>query len=191
MSNSKQLWLLAGANGTGKSTFYETRLKGLGIPFINADILAREIYPEDPESYSYEAAIQAGEMRHELLEAGETFCFETVFSHPSKIDFVGKAVALGYEVILVYIHLESIDLNLARISQRVSEGGHNVPSEKVEPRLKRLVEHIKTTIPLCATTYILDNSLWDDPYRQVAVIENGNIDFKMFPTPDWANDLLS
>jgi predicted ABC-type ATPase len=56
LNRKKQLWLLAGGNGVGKSTFYRTQLETRGIPFINADILARQLFPETPEQHSYEAA---------------------------------------------------------------------------------------------------------------------------------------
>lgn len=87
--------MLAGGNGAGKSTFYRTRLESLSLPFINVDILAKQIYPEQPEKHSYEAAKIAGIMRTQLLQQGRTFCYETVFSHPSKIDFLAQAKAPG------------------------------------------------------------------------------------------------
>ena len=100
MSQNKQLWLLAGGNGAGKSTFYHIRLAPLGIPFVNADQVAKELFPDAPEAHSYMAARVAAEMRETLLKQGRSFCFETVFSHVSKIDFVAQAKALGYEVVL-------------------------------------------------------------------------------------------
>lgn len=90
--HSKQLWLLAGGNGAGKSTFYHTQLEPLGFPFVNAAIIAEQI-------------------RKDLLQQGSSFCFETVFSHHSKIDFAVQAKTSGYEIILVFIHLENISLN--------------------------------------------------------------------------------
>jgi len=83
LKKDKQLWLLAGGNGAGKSTFYRTRLEPLGLPFVNADSLAKQLYPEQPEQHSYEASKIAEAMRTKLLQQGRTFCFETVFSHPS------------------------------------------------------------------------------------------------------------
>jgi predicted ABC-type ATPase len=130
MNPHKQLWILAGGNGAGKSTFYRTQLAPLGLPFVNADLLAKELYPEAPEAHSYEAARLAAELRGRLLQEGRCFCFETVFSHPSKIDFVAEAKVLGYEVILVFIHLDSVALNQARIAQRVEEGGISYPATK-------------------------------------------------------------
>ena len=189
MTERKQLWILAGGNGVGKSTFYRTQLDPLGFPFINADILAKELYPQTPEEHSYDAAKLATEMRFQLLHEGRSFCFETVFSHPSKIDFVAQAKVLGYEIILVFIHLDSVSLNQARIAQRISEGGHNVPDEKVASRIPRLLQNIKKTLPLCDQVRILNNSRIDSPFQQVAVIRNGQLRQEI-SLPDWAKDLL-
>ncbi len=190
MTERKQLWILAGGNGAGKSTFYRTQLAPFGLPFINADILAKELYPQSPEEHSYDAAKLATEMRFRLLHEGRSFCFETVFSHPSKIDFVAQAKVLAYEVILVFIHLDTIYLNQARIAQRISEGGHNVPDEKVASRIPRLLQNIKKTLPLCDQVYILNNSRLDSPFQQVAIIRHGQKIQLKIPLPDWAKDLL-
>jgi len=189
LTKRKQLWILAGGNGAGKSTFYRTQLAALGLPFINADILAKELYPQSPEEHSYDAAILAAEMRFQLLHEGRSFCFETVFSHPSKIDFVAQAKVLGYEIILVFIHLDTVSLNQARVAQRISEGGHNVPDEKVASRIPKLLQNIKNTLPLCDQVSILNNSRIDNPFEQVAVFRNGQLREKI-PLPDWAKDLL-
>ncbi len=187
----KQLWLLAGGNGAGKTTFYNTQLKPLKLPFINADNIARELFPEHPEEHSYQAASIAEEVRNRLVEEGKTFCFETVFSHPSKVDFLAKAKAYNYEIILVFIHLSSIDLNKARISQRIIEGGHFVPDDKVETRVPRTLENIKTAIQLADQTYLLDNSDCIKPFKQIAVVKEGKVEFKTKPVPEWALFLLN
>jgi predicted ABC-type ATPase len=182
----KQLWMLVGGNGAGKSTFYQTQLAPLAMPFINADIIARELYPEAPEDKSYDAAKVAQELRETLLQEGRSFCFETVFSHPSKIDFIARAKALGYQIILVYVHLDSVMLNRARVAQRVSAGGHAVPDEKVEQRLPRLQQNVKVAIPLCDRVYLLDNSRLDNPFEVVVEVENGLINRHCSPAPEWA-----
>ena len=191
MSKAKQLWVLAGGNGSGKSTFYATRLKPLGLPFINADILAKQLYPEQAEQYSYEAAKVAETMRLKLLTEGRSFCFETVFSHPSKIDFIAQAKAMAYEVILVFIHLDNVSLNQARVAQRVSEGGHSVPEEKVSGRIPKVLQNIQQTLPLCDQCYLLDNARLDDPFKQIALLCNNEVSLKVRPLPEWANSLLA
>ena len=90
-----QLWVLVGGNGSGKSTFYERALKQTGMPFVNADNIARKQSPDDPEGYSYHAARIAETFGEQYIDQGVTFCFETVFSHPSKVDFVAQAKSKG------------------------------------------------------------------------------------------------
>ena len=190
MIKGKQLWLIAGGNGAGKSTFYRAQLEPLGLPFINADILAKQLYPDEPEQHSYEAARIAGTMRNKLLQEGRSFCFETVFSHPSKIDFIAQARSMGYEVILVFIHLDNISLNQARVSQRVSEGGHHVPENKVSSRVPKVLQNIKQVLGLCNQSYLLDNSRLDNPFKQIAEIHDGQLTAKVTALPDWAQGLL-
>lgn len=191
MLGDKQLWVLSGGNGAGKSTFYNTQLKPFGLPFINADVIAKELYPEAPEAHSYDAAKIAAHMRYKLLAKAESFCFETVFSHPSKIDFVAQAKANGYEVVLVFIHLDNLDLNLARIAQRVEEGGHAVPTEKVESRIPRTLKHIKTAIPLCDKVYVLDNQSYEKPFDKIATLYHSDLILHSDKIPKWAKSLLA
>lgn len=191
MNKKKQLWLLAGGNGAGKSTFYRTRLAPKGMPFVNADILAKLLYPQAPEAHSYNAAMLAQQIRVQLLREGRSFCFETVFSHPSKIDFVAQAKIVGYEIVLVFIHLNDVALNQARIAQRVSEGGHYVPDDKVISRIPRTLKFVRKALPLCDEVYILDNSRVDNPFQQLAVIRDGQIIFRHDPMPDWCRELLA
>lgn len=187
----KQLWLLVGGNGAGKSTFYRLVLEPLGLPFVNADRLAKLVYPAAAEEHSYEAAMLAEQQRNTLLLSGASFCFETVFSHPSKIDFTARAKALGYTVIMVLIHLEQGELNAARVAQRVQEGGHNVPTEKLLKRIPRLLDQVKTAIPLCDEVRVLDNSSAEDPFRPLMTIRLGQVEFHQHPLPGWATKLLS
>jgi len=167
MSNGKQLWLLAGGNGAGKSTFYQQFLASTGLPFINADILAKELDAEQPEAASYKAAKLAERLRLDLLRTGTSFCFETVFSHPSKIDFLASAKSAGYEIILIYIHLQSDQLNQARVAQRVAEGGHTVPREKIISRIPRTMRYVSDALALADTVQLYDNSSHDEPFTRL------------------------
>lgn len=187
--NKKQLWMLVGGNGAGKSTFYQQRLKPLGLPFINADNIAKDVFPEAPEEHSYLAAQIAEKMRVEKLSSGKSFCFETVFSHPSKIDFIAQAKALGYQIIMVFIHLEPCELNNARIAQRVEEGGHHVPPEKVASRIIRTLENVKVAIPLCDQFRVFDNSSSDVPFLPVVTVKNGRVTHHLENVPDWVKNL--
>jgi len=191
LSERPQLWILVGGNGAGKSTYHRLALEPLGLPFVNADVLARIVFAEAPEAHSYEAARLAERQRLQLLEQGLSFCFETVYSHPSKIDFIARAKALGYQVIMVLIHLESTDLNRARIASRVSEGGHRVPADKVISRIPRLLDQVRASIPLVDVLRVYDNSSAVDPFAPVFTITNGSLKLHRDPLPAWAAALLS
>ena len=190
MADFKQLWLLAGGNGVGKSTFYRCFLQDSGMSFINADLIAKQIDPDNPEAQSYHAAAIAEKLRTSFLQKGISFCFETVFSHPSKIDFIAQAKSYGYETNLVYIHLQSAELNLARISQRVSEGGHSVPEEKVIARIPRTMKNIQASLPLVDNAFFYDNSSRKNPFNTVAKLAHRKLEIKQQPLPDWASRLL-
>lgn len=186
----KQIWVLTGGNGAGKSTFYRLFLSPRGIKLVNADLIAKEIDPQNPEKVSYEAAGLAEKLREDLLRQGISFCFETVFSHESKIDFLAKAKTLGYEIILIYIHLNTPHLNEARVRQRVTEGGHNVPADKIRSRIPRTLKHITAAIPLADEARLLDNSFHDDPFQQIAVIRQGRCRKMVDSLPEWAEMIL-
>ena len=190
MANPRQLWVLAGGNGAGKSTFYNLHLAKYGIKFVNVDLIARDMDSENLEAVSYRAATVAANIREDLISQGVSFCFETVFSHESKIDFVAQAKANGYKIILVYFHLFDSSLNEARVKQRVSEGGHSVPTEKIHSRIPRTMKNIKTALSLVDEARILDNSSKDDPFQQIIVMKSGNYEVKAEPLPKWARELL-
>jgi predicted ABC-type ATPase len=186
-----QLWILAGGNGAGKTTFFNTALAPRGIKLVNADVIAKIIHPDKPESVSYEAAGIAESLRRSLLQQGVSFCFETVFSHPSKIDFIAQAKGLGYRIILIYIHLATPQLNEARVWQRVSQGGHFVPAEKIHSRIPRTMQHVAKALSLADEGRLLDNSFRDDVFQQVAIVRNGRCTWKADPLPVWAGQILS
>lgn len=190
MMAEKQLWVLAGGNGAGKSTFYQQFLAPQGVQFVNADDIAHDLDSRRQETVSYDAAKIAERLRHELLHAGISFCFETVFSHPSKIDFLAEAKALGYEVVLVFIHLQMGELNLARVAQRVSEGGHKVPVEKIISRIPRTLQHIQSALPLADKAQLYDNSSSEFPFQLVARLAKGALIQTADPLPGWAREML-
>ncbi|WP_246180520.1 AAA family ATPase [Marinobacter changyiensis] len=182
-----ELWLLVGGNGSGKSTFYETFLAKHRIPLVNADNIARSLWPDQPEQHSYEAALIAEKERYRLLEERQTFCFETVFSHPSKLDFVGEAKAAGYVIKVFYFHLATPELNVARVSCRVISGGHNVPEAKLRGRIPRTVNLVRDCVGLADELHLIDNSSADHPYKRLAVLQQGEWLRFADDVPEWIN----
>ena len=80
--------------------------------------------------------------------------------------------------------------NEARVKQRVAEGGHRVPPEKIHARIPRTMQLIKTALSIVDEARILDNSSKDDPFRQIIVMKHGNYEVVADPLPKWAKDLL-
>ena len=190
MSDVKQLWILAGGNGSGKSTFYAQYLAKHGIKFINADLIAKEIDSGNSEAISYQAATLAAKIREDFISKGVSFCFETVFSHESKIDFIAQAKAQGYTVILIYFHLCNSALNEARVQQRVSEGGNSVPPEKIHARIPRTMKNIQTALSLVDEAWLLDNSSRSNPYQQIVVMRSNSYKEMISPLPKWVYEIL-
>ena len=101
MAGDPVLHVLAGPNGAGKSTFYDRVLRPTThLPFVNADMIAADRWPDDAAVHAYEAAEIASQVRDGLVAERRSFVAETVFSHDSKVDFVRRARAAGYQVTL-------------------------------------------------------------------------------------------
>ncbi|MCW1823321.1 ATPase [Mycolicibacterium conceptionense] len=185
----KRLDLVVGCNGAGKSTFVELTLSPLlpGSPFVNADEIAKRRWPEDPAPHSYEAALIAAETRAKLIELGESFIAETVFSHPSKLDLIDDAHVAGYTVVLHCILIPE-ELAVQRVRHRVSAGGHDVPESKIRERYQRLWDLVAVAAMRADAATFYDNSTVRGP-RIVAQIAGG---FAIgSPTwPKWAPAVL-
>lgn len=180
--------MLAGPNGGGKTTFYETYLSGLGLPFLNADVLARELGMD-----AYQAADQVAEMRGVLVKRGMGFVSETVFSDPvgEKVGFLKQASSQGFDMQLIYIGIADWKMSVERVEQRVKAGGHDVPLEKLKNRYKRTLLNLKRAISLLPYVTVYDNSSFDEPYRLIATFRQGKLQQQTKgEIPGWARRLF-
>jgi predicted ABC-type ATPase len=169
----KRLDLVVGSNGAGKSTFVERTLAPLlaRSVFVNADEIARQRWPGDPASHSYEAARVAAATRAKLIELGASFIAETVFSHPSKLELIDTARSADYTIVL-HVLLIPEELAVERVRLRVSAGGHDVPEGKIRERYQRLWGLVATAILRCDSTTVYDSSGLKGP-RTVAKLNDG------------------
>jgi predicted ABC-type ATPase len=167
---SPVLVAVAGSNGAGKTTFYHAHLRSCGLRFVNADVLAREM-GLDP----YAAAKTADALRRALVMHRESFVFETVFSDPAgeKLDFMEQATAAGYHVVLCFIGISGFEMSEQRVSMRVSQGGHDVPTEKLQARYPRTLANLGEAIRRLPRVLVFDNDDLRHPYRKIATFVNG------------------
>ena len=125
------------------------------------------------------------------MENGANFCFETVYSHPSKIDFLAEAKVLGYTIYLVMIGLGDDVLHVARVYQRVNEGGHSVPIEKIKSRILRTKNHVLTSIPLVDELWVIDNSSVDEPFGLQLKFRHGALVYQSDDLRPWVLDMFA
>lgn len=106
---------------------------------------------------------QGGEGSHptapECLSLRQSLAFETVFSIPEKLQFLRDAKDAGFFIRMFFVGTDDPEINAARILNRVKEGGHGVPVEKIHDRFGKSLANLAAAIPLCDRTYVYDNSV--------------------------------
>jgi predicted ABC-type ATPase len=137
---------------------------------------------------SYHFAIIADFIRYELIQNKQSFSFETVFSHPSKLDLIDFAHLHRYKVYLYFIGTETPIMNLERVKDRVKKGGHPVEAEKIEKRYFLTMELLTEMIKKADETYLWDNSGLKHQY--LGHIKNGFIELEQSIIPVWINTFI-
>ncbi len=110
------------------------------------------------EVNSYFASVAGDFLRQKLLAQRATFTFETVMSHPSKVDLLAQAQTAGYRTYLYFVATDDPDINVSRVRNRVKLGGHPVPENRIAPRYYRSLDLLMDAIRHTNRAYIFDNS---------------------------------
>lgn len=163
-----KLYIIAGCNGAGKTTASYTVLpEMLGCrEFVNADEIAKGLSPFNPESVAIEAGRLMLQRMDDLLSEGEDFAFETTLATRSYVKFVEWTQAKGYFVTLLYFWLPTPEQAIERVATRVSEGGHNIPSDVIRRRYANGIKNLTTLYtPICDYWIIYDNSVADGIHK--------------------------
>ncbi|HBZ35948.1 MAG TPA: Zeta toxin family protein [Rikenellaceae bacterium] len=158
---NKAVYIIAGPNGSGKTTFAKLFLPDyVNCPnFVNADLIAQGLAPFEPRA----AAIKAGKLVlqqiHEYSKRGVDFAFETTLSGKSYASLLAELKKRGYALHLFFLWVPSPELAIARIKDRVAEGGHNVPAEDVRRRFSRGINNFLALYESLLDSWMLfDNS---------------------------------
>ena len=157
----KNLYIISGCNGAGKTTASFNILPDLlnCKEFVNADEIARGLSPFQPEKVSIEAGRLMLKRIDELIDSNQDFSFETTLSTKSFINTIDNAKSKGYYVTLIFFWLESIQLAKDRVQKRVSEGGHNIEPNVIDRRYKAGIKNLfKLYFDKVDSLLIYDNS---------------------------------
>ena len=166
---SKNLYIISGCNGAGKTTASYTVLPEVldCKEFVNADEIARGLSPFNPESVAIEAGRLMLQRIEDLLSKEESFSIETTLATKSYINLVRRAQEKGYTVRLLFFWLNSPELALQRIAERVAKGGHNIPEPIVRRRYVTGISNLfRLFMSVVDSWEIYDNSKY--PAIQIA-----------------------
>lgn len=113
------------------------------------------------------------------------FCFESVMSHPSKIDEIKEAKQKGYKTYLYFICIDDIEVNISRVENRVEKGGHSVSIEKISNRYYNTLNNLINMIEIVDKCYLFDNS--SDEFKLISKITQGRLSIEVEPDelPNW------
>jgi len=158
---SKKIVIIAGPNGAGKTTFAREFLTGEAhCPiFINADLIAAGLSPFAPEL----AAIKAGRLMlesvHEHVSKGDSFAIETTLSGLGYARAIPDWRQQGYHVKLMFLQLPNAETAIARVAERVRQGGHNIPESIIRRRFESGLKNFEQTYqPLVDVWLQFDNA---------------------------------
>lgn len=150
---------------------------------IDVSIKENFIVDASKDTHSYEGAFAAAFIRHLLIKQNKSFSFETVMSHHSKIEEISDVVDAGYNAYLYFICIDSPDVNISRVNNRVEKGGHEVPNDRIVKRYYRTLENLHVTLPLCYRAYLFDNS--GKTSVLIAELYKGAMEIKTEELPNW------
>ncbi|MBI1191752.1 MAG: zeta toxin [Bacteroidetes bacterium] len=159
--SDKNLYIIAGCNGAGKTTASFTILPEIihCREFVNADEIAKGLSPFQPETVAFQAGRIMLNRINELLAEVQSFAFETTLSTLSYRSKVQEAKEKNYTVTLLFFWLKNVELAKKRVSIRVAEGGHNIEPDIIERRYYRGINNLfDIYLPIVDGALIFDNS---------------------------------
>ena len=189
------LIVIAGPNGSGKTSTTRLVIKHEWADqcvYINPDEIAQAKFGDWNDVNAVRQAVEyCEEWREQLLHDHKDFIFETVLSSDGKVDFLKRAKEEGYFIRMFFICTESPTINAARIANRVMEGGHDVPIQKIISRYEKAIVNAVKVMRFADRAYFYDNSIDNQNAQLLFRTAEGNFVKRYTDSiPEWANKIL-
>ena len=184
------LTVIAGANGAGKSTLTSGNPGTFAaVPLLDSDAFANTLRSSGTGISTIAAGKEVLGLAKEHLKQKESFAVETTLSGKNYLQMIqyARGIDRGFEVVLIYIGTESVEINLARIAKRVLAGGHNVPEMDVRRRYLRSLQNLPAAAEIADRVLLFDNS--NDLGYQLVGLVGRELHQWFHPLPVWAAEL--
>jgi predicted ABC-type ATPase len=178
-----EIYVIAGANGSGKSTISKSLVKQIDIPIIDPDAIARELDPVNPAQAAMQAGRIAIDRAQVYINKPVSFGVETTLSGRNYLKLMKSLKEASWTVNLIYIGIDNPETNIRRVRERVERGGHNVPIDDIRRRYERSLDNLAKAIVVADLVTIYDNS--DRQFSLIETIEHGVISTYAKEYPSW------
>lgn len=168
------LTIIAGANGSGKTTFALSYAHFQDVEFINADEIAKDLNPTHMDQEKFNVGRIFLRRIEELLDGDRDLIIETTMSGKYLIKIIQKAKWLGYTIDIFYLYLDNVTNNIARVQNRVFNGGHDIPKDDIVRRYYRSRKLFTTVYKEMADRWFLFFNA-DDEFEEVANFADGEM----------------
>jgi len=200
LNDTKTAFIIAGPNGSGKTTFSISLLENTEIltgAHLNADIIAKAYMDEDeykdltPLQVHLKVSQLVESTIDDLIEQGSNIILETVFSSKYKLETYKKLKDAGYFVNIVFVATSDPMINVLNVASRVKSGGHDVPIDKILSRYDKSIANIKLISKEIDCLILIDNSVLNQSPIIYSALSKGNICLDTGKVkPNWIQDIL-
>ena len=187
-----QLWVVAGPNGAGKTTLVRVHRKlAARLQVVNPDEIAVAIDPlrRNERTVLLQAGREVLRLRDEFLSSEISFLVETTLTGQGELALLERARTVGFKVNLAYVGLPRMEMSRSRVTERVLDGGHDVPLDDIQRRFGRSLANLPIALERADRAYLLDNA--GLRHRLVYAVESGRVKYRASTLPSWVPDPLA